>query len=291
MKKRLFIGSSGEHLGICRMIKEAIDEACGEWLDVEIWKGSGVFELNRGTLEALVQASREFDYGVFVAAEDDTLRSRGRKKKVTRDNVLFEAGLFMGSLGLSRTYIMASSEVSLPSDFNGATVIMYGGDGPGKEEYDSIIEKLQETKNRYRVGHMFSTSLAYEYYQGFIKPIMHLLTREGVSCLSVYVPHKVSELRERIEKHKNETGAEEVEKGSWHIHHYHQENSNTYWDIPRCLANLEGLIGFSKHKAEFGKETDWNRWMKRELDNFCEVLQALLEDDGLYDEKVHIFRL
>ena len=56
MRRRLFIGSSGEHVHICEMIKSQLDAKCSDWLDVEIWKGSGVFALNQGTLGVLVQA-------------------------------------------------------------------------------------------------------------------------------------------------------------------------------------------------------------------------------------------
>ena len=45
MRRRLFIGSSGEHFHICEMIRTHLDAKCSGWLDVEIWKGSGVFQI------------------------------------------------------------------------------------------------------------------------------------------------------------------------------------------------------------------------------------------------------
>ena len=54
MRRRLFIGSSGEHVHICKIIKTHLDAKCSDWLDVEIWKGSGVFTLNEGTLGMLM---------------------------------------------------------------------------------------------------------------------------------------------------------------------------------------------------------------------------------------------
>lgn len=291
MKRRLFIGSSGEHVHICEMIKSHIDATCSDWLDVEIWKGSGVFALNQGTLGMLVQAAREFDYGVFVAAPDDRLFKRGRRMKVTRDNVLFEAGLFMGSLGQNRTFILASTKVSLPSDFNGATVIMYNGRVPVGDNLDELTEALVKTKSSYRLDHMTSTSLAYGYYEGFIKPVLGTLVNEGIEDFFVYVPHKVTELQERIQKHQMNTSSTQTTKNKRLIQRVQTEDGVSYWDIPRCLRTLEGLVGYNKHKSEIGKNTDWNLWMERELENFCDVLQALIESDDLYNKKVRIVRL
>lgn len=291
MRRRLFIGSSGEHVHICEMIKTHLDAKCSGWLDVEIWKGSGVFTLNEGTLGMLVQAANDFDYGVFVAAPDDCLFKRGRKMKVTRDNVLFEAGLFMGSLGLNRTFILASSKVSLPSDFNGATVIMYNGRVPADDNLDKLTEALSKTKSCYRLDHLPSTSLAYGYYEGFIKPVLSTIVNEGVGDFSVYVPQKVTELHERIQRHQSDTGSTVIWKNQRLVQRVQTEDVVNYWDIPRCLRTLEGLVGYSKHKTEIGKDTDWNLWMARELENFCDVLQVLIESDSLYDKKVHIVRL
>ena len=291
MKRRLFIGSSGEHLAICNLIKEKLDNACSDWLEVEIWNGSGVFTQNKGTLEALAQAAREFDYGVFVAAPDDCLFKRRRKIKVTRDNVLFEAGLFMGGLGLNRTFILVSSEVSLPSDFNGSTVIIYRGKTPKEEPLDKLVEILVNTKGHYRMDHMNSSALAYGYYEGFIKPALKTLQSDGINELSVIVPKKVSELDERINEYKKKTGAEMINKNDMTFCYFKKEDAVTYWDIPRCLKHLDGLVGYSKHKCEFGKDTDWNKWMERELENFCEVLQVLIAEEDVYSKNVHISRL
>lgn len=290
MKRRLFIGSSNEHVKICDKIKQAIDSSCSDWLDVEIWKGNGIFELNRGTLEVLAQAAREYDYGVFIAAEDDTLFSRGRKKQVARDNVIFEAGLFMGGLGLNRTFVVASSKITLPSDFKGSTVVMYRGKTPGKAALDELVGVLMRTKSHYRMDHLYSTSLAYGYYEGFVKPILRALSAEGARGLSVVVPWNVSELRDRIQNYQNDTGSSKEEKDGLSVHYFRTGDTVTYWDIPRCLRTLEGLVGYSKHKTELGKDTDWNLWMSRELENFCDVLRTLLEEEMLYDKKVLISR-
>ena len=43
-----------------------------------------------------------------------------------RDNVVFEAGLFGGALGMRRTFILHASGSKLPSDLLGLTCVRYG---------------------------------------------------------------------------------------------------------------------------------------------------------------------
>ena len=292
MIRKLFIGSSSEHEKICKKIKEAIDAVCSDWLQVEVWRDNGIFELNEGTLGVLARAAREYDYGVFVAADDDISYSRGKRKEVTRDNVIFEAGLFMGGLGLNRTFVVASTKITLPSDFQGATVVKYSGMTPGKKALETLVSALVKTKAHYRLDHMFSTSLAYGYYQGFVKSIMSVLSDEGNHALSVLVPKNVSDLRVRIRQYRRDTVSSEEKKDDMLVVHCcRTPDKVTYWDIPRCLSTLEGLVGYSKHKAEIGGDTGWNQWMERELENFCDVLRALLDEERLYDKKVVIERL
>jgi hypothetical protein len=58
-----------------------------------------------------------------VSAPDDMTISRGIEKPSARDNVVLEAGIFIGALGYERTFILvqrsASNEIFIPSDFAG----------------------------------------------------------------------------------------------------------------------------------------------------------------------------
>ncbi len=118
VKPRVFIGSSKEQIEVARRIQAALADD----FVAEVWNETA-FGLSDVTIEALERAVREFQFGVFVFTPDDQLTSQGQIKHVPRDNVVFEAGLFVGSLGRSRTFVVKqrSQAMSLPSDLAGLT--------------------------------------------------------------------------------------------------------------------------------------------------------------------------
>jgi len=63
-------------------------------------------------------------------APDDNSIVRGKTQWTVRDNVLFEAGIFMGALGPKRTFLLLPSHsagrLRLPSDLAGMTTLSYG---------------------------------------------------------------------------------------------------------------------------------------------------------------------
>lgn len=114
----VFIGSSSEGLKIAKTLQVLLDHSC----EVTIWS-QGVFGLSKGTLESLVLALDTFDFAILVLTPDDMVTSREITDSVSRDNVLFELGLFMGGLGRNRTFIVydRSKKLKLPSDLAGVT--------------------------------------------------------------------------------------------------------------------------------------------------------------------------
>ena len=83
----------------------------------------------------------------------------------------------------------------------------------------------------------------------------------------------------------------EAEKGESSDSFKRAGKKKQYWDIPRSLRTLKGLVEYSKHRTEIGGNTDWNQWMTRELENFCEMLQVLIDEDKVYHENLTISRL
>src|SRR4051794_30612749 len=101
----MFIGSSAEGLRVAQELQAELEH------DVEatVWS-QGVFGLSGGTLETLEARSHEFDFAVLVLSPDDLISKRETSGHVPRDNVVFEAGLFMGALGRRRTFLVACQD-------------------------------------------------------------------------------------------------------------------------------------------------------------------------------------
>jgi predicted nucleotide-binding protein with TIR-like domain len=112
----LFVGSSSEGLRIAEAVQVNLDEVC----EVELWT-QGIFGLSQGTLESLVLALSRFDFALLVLTADDMTVSRGTQRPAARDNVLFELGLFIGSLSRDRTFMLydRTKPPALPSDLAG----------------------------------------------------------------------------------------------------------------------------------------------------------------------------
>lgn len=122
IRPALFIGSSSEGLQIAEAAQLTLDPGC----EVELWT-QGAFGLTQGTLESLVIALSRFDFAVLVLTADDMTTSRGTWRAAARDNVLFELGLFIGSLGRERTFMLydRTNPPTLPSDLAGITAATF----------------------------------------------------------------------------------------------------------------------------------------------------------------------
>ncbi len=127
MKPRVFLGSSGQQ----ERLLQALTRGLQDIADVDPW--TTVFNPGVSTLDRLVELTREVDFAAFVFAQDDWT-TRGASPDAEpgeaspRDNVVFEAGLFGGALGIRRTFILHANGAKLPSDLLGLTAIRYDPD-------------------------------------------------------------------------------------------------------------------------------------------------------------------
>lgn len=128
-KPRIFLGSSAAQ----GKLLQALTRGLADVAQVEPWTAS--FNPGTTTLERLLELTREVDFAAFVFARDDwTIKSPGAPEQPPsgagqaspRDNVVFEAGLFGGVLGMRRTFILHASGAKLPTDLLGLTCIRYG---------------------------------------------------------------------------------------------------------------------------------------------------------------------
>src|SRR5437660_12832418 len=114
MKPRIFLGSSGQQ----EKLLQALTRGLQDIADVDPW--TTVFNPGVSTLERLVELTHEVDFAAFVFAQDDwTTRGASTdepsRQASPRDNVVFEAGLFGGALGIRRTFILHAAPSSRPT--------------------------------------------------------------------------------------------------------------------------------------------------------------------------------
>lgn len=122
-KIKVFIICSAEALPIARMVQNAFQH---DSFLTTIWT-DGVFKIAHYPLESLENAVDQSDFAIAIAHADDLTLFRGQEWPSSRDNVVFELGLFMGRLGRKRAILMEPREdrVKLPSDLSGVTTIVY----------------------------------------------------------------------------------------------------------------------------------------------------------------------
>ena len=138
-KPRIFLGSSGKQATLLEAITSGLEDIA----DVEPW--TTTFNPGRSTLDRLVELSEEVDFAAFVFAQDDwTATDASRSGEASpRDNVVFEAGLFGGALGIRRTFILHANGSKLPTDLLGLTSVRYDP-AAGPDEVRAINEKLRK---------------------------------------------------------------------------------------------------------------------------------------------------
>jgi len=125
-KPRIFLGSSGQQEKLLQALTRGLEDVAR----VDPWTSS--FNPGTTTLERLVELAHEVDFAAFVFAQDDWTSPNAASSPSSpagqaspRDNVVFEAGLFGGTLGMRRTFILHANGAKLPTDLLGLTSIRY----------------------------------------------------------------------------------------------------------------------------------------------------------------------
>jgi hypothetical protein len=143
-KPRIFLGSSGKQEKLLGALTRGLEDVA----QVEPWTRS--FNPGTTTLERLLELTHEVDFAVFVFARDDWTSTSLPSEHLSesgqaspRDNVVFEAGLFGGVLGMRRTFILHATGAKLPTDLLGLTCVRYG-EALAAAEMRVVNEKLRK---------------------------------------------------------------------------------------------------------------------------------------------------
>ena len=121
-KPRIFISSSIAGLHIAEIIKVGLEQVanCTIWTQ-DIFKNTGA------DIENIVNIAADFDYAIIILTLEDVLIKNDEQRLGERDNMVFELGLFTGTLGRAHTFMVICKDdpIRLPSDLAGVTVALY----------------------------------------------------------------------------------------------------------------------------------------------------------------------
>jgi Predicted nucleotide-binding protein containing TIR-like domain len=185
MKPSIFIGSSSEGLDYAKAIKASLSRAA----DVTVWD-EGLFLLGNVALEEILAFPYRFDFAILVLTPDDLLESRGVELRSPRDNVLFELGIFMSTLGRSKTYVVTTKEVKVPSDLVGLTQAYIDTD-QAEGNVDAMVKvacrkiraAMRTADDQATFGLLPSTALAFGYFNNFLEKVCSAFRDRGTNII------------------------------------------------------------------------------------------------------------
>lgn len=108
---RIFIGSSGNENAkliaqdVERALKAVNKQINNYKISPRLWCSDGIYKNGEFTLQSLVNELENDDAGVFIYYGDDCLMNNN-KSIITKANVIFEHGLFVGRLGKEKTFVL-----------------------------------------------------------------------------------------------------------------------------------------------------------------------------------------
>lgn len=198
-KPRIFIGSSTKSYELVKWLAEQI-RSYDLAIPIE-WKTGG-FSPSKSTLQNLIDNCQTCDFAVLFFTRDDDKPAKGNFEynplnifKGPRDNMIFEAGLFVGGLGLDPTRCILVSSVeenALPSDIKGVTYIKIKEPPPPEPPYCRLSE---EWCREHLQGVLESVIYSVNSYGEFLyRPYLKILTKRelaereqvGKGCLEKY---------------------------------------------------------------------------------------------------------
>ena len=294
MKRKLFIGSSTEGLHIAEQLKAKIDSECGDWISSEIWNDGSVFSMNKNALDCLVRASRKFEYGILVATKDDIIKSRKKGNAVPRDNVILEMGMFLGSLGLTRAFLLVEEKSKLPTDYNGVTVPYFqkGIKGSLENAIKTIIDAFDKTKYTYNLKPVPSAALALGYFENFIEVLAKNRLEQNIEFkVDILLPKNLKDINAEKIAYRNYNKSKEVsvfDDGKRPIIYELENQKHHYWDIPTTLSTLNKLMDILIPSDEIGINQEKQDWIEHELRNFKGTIEILVQKSVACKDRISV---
>jgi len=147
-KKEIFIGSSSGMIDFMETIElklEKMNETPLLWND----ESKGIFVPGTSTIDSLLEITDRVKAAIFIFNKDDKVWFDGKdsimgtSEDAVRDNVLFEYGLFMGTLGKGKVCFICKGKPHIASDLQGITYIDGDlGDAQVKTRLKSWVDRV-----------------------------------------------------------------------------------------------------------------------------------------------------
>lgn len=304
-EQRIFIGSTTEELDLAEEAESILETD----FDVTIWNDdvweSSVFKINNSFLSDLLKASLKFDYGILLGTCDDKVTYRGKEVLQPRDNVLFELGLFVGRLGISKCAFVIEEELKVLSDLQGISLARFT-----KKDPDSFSEAINKVKDFFTasktpdINFFPSSTLAAVYFENLLKPTCEYLIKNGGFQyeqtkyesyeINVVLPNRINtNVNLQFEKLKSKIDTETVSfehegrPRSISLDSQIEDGKLKFVDFPTIITGINYSLA-NLLPQEFNQlNQDYNLVLERELKRFEVTLKQLLLRDG-FEEMVKI---
>jgi hypothetical protein len=143
-KPTIFMGSSGSESA--KAVLQEIVKALAEVAETNEWSRPEVLEMNAQAGDSVLKRTQECDFGLFLLTPDDIVISKRddipNAVLKPRANVILEMGMFFGSLGKERVFVVVNTEKGdlMPSDFKGDNIKPYS-------DTASLVEATHQIAN------------------------------------------------------------------------------------------------------------------------------------------------
>lgn len=134
---KIFIGSSSEALEKAEVVASNLQL---EGYNAITWNSIGVFSPSENALDNLISIVEEYDAAIFILAADDQVWYRKTKINKVRDNVIFEAGLFIGRKGKKRVLLVKDKGVEIPTDLDGTVSVEYNSKSEVEFKNNAVVK-------------------------------------------------------------------------------------------------------------------------------------------------------
>ena len=196
---------------------------------------------------------------------------------------MFEMGMFLGSLGLTRAFLLVEKNSKLPTDYNGITVPKFDAyvEGSLEAAIENIQTAISNTRNTFNLKPVPSAALALGYFESLVQNVANKRLEQGILFqFFILLPKNISNVRSTNNNYKVENSSDEiavVEGQKRPIVYRYVGDEEIYWDIPTTLQTLSNLMNLFIPSSEIGLNIEKRDWIENELRNFKGTLEMLIE--------------